>query len=77
MLGLDVRKRARAFALSPARSGTRIGSETTCVNGKGLSFPTSRVGDIGGIGEPVGVVDVEITKNNDFRAWRLYSDGFN
>ena len=40
-------------------------------NCNGLSFPTSRVCDIQGIGEPVRVVDVEITKNNDFRAWRL------
>ena len=39
--------------------------------GKGLSAPTSMVADIRGIGEPVGVVDVEITKNDDFRAWRL------
>ena len=31
MLGLDVRKRSRVFALSPARSGTRVGSEITCV----------------------------------------------
>ena len=31
MLGLDVRKRSRAFALSPARPGTRVGSEITCV----------------------------------------------
>ena len=27
ILGLDVRKRSRVFALSPARSGTRVGSE--------------------------------------------------
>ena len=39
--------------------------------GKGISFSTSRVGEIGGIGEPVGIVDVEITKNDDFRAWIL------
>ena len=32
MLGLDVRKRLRVFALSPARSGTRVGYEITCVN---------------------------------------------
>ena len=31
MLGLDVRKRSRVFALSPARSGTRVDSEITCV----------------------------------------------
>ena len=32
MLGLDVRKRSREFdSLSPARSGTRVGSEITCV----------------------------------------------
>ena len=31
MLGLDVRKKSREFALSPARSGTRVGSDTTCV----------------------------------------------
>ena len=32
MLGLDVRKRSREFALSPARSGgTRVGSDITCV----------------------------------------------
>ena len=75
MLGLDVRKRSRVFALSSAQSGTRVGSDITCVkslyNGKGLSVPTSRVGDIRGKGEPVGGVDVEITKDNDFRAWRL------
>ena len=33
---------------------------------------TSWVGDIRGIGEPVAVVDVEITKDNDFRASRLH-----
>ena len=31
MLGLDLRKRSRVFALSPARSGTHVGSEITCV----------------------------------------------
>ena len=31
MLGLDVRKRSRAFALSPTRSGTGVGSDITCV----------------------------------------------
>ena len=31
MLGLDVRKRSRVFALSPAGSGTRVSSEITCV----------------------------------------------
>ena len=31
MLGLDVRKRSRVFALSPAQSGARAGSEITCV----------------------------------------------
>ena len=31
MLGLDVRKRSKVFALSPARSGTHVGSEITCV----------------------------------------------
>ena len=39
-------------------------------------MPTSRVGDIRGIVEPVRVVDVEITKDNDFIAWRLSSDRF-
>ena len=75
MLGLDMRKRSRVFTVCPARSGTRVGSEIYLCqvidNGKGLSFPTSRVGDIRGIVEPVRVVDVEITKNNYFRAWRL------
>ena len=33
MLGLDVRKRSRVFALSLARSGTRVGAEMTCVTG--------------------------------------------
>ena len=40
-------------------------------NGEGLSIPARRVGDIRGKGEPVGVVDVEVTKDNDFREWRL------
>ena len=31
MLGLDVRKRSRVFALSPARSGTPVSSEITSV----------------------------------------------
>ena len=31
MLGLDVRKRSRVFALSAARLGTIAGSEITCV----------------------------------------------
>ena len=31
MLGLDVRKRSSAFALSPTRSGSRVGSDITCV----------------------------------------------
>ena len=74
MLGLDVRKRSRVFALSPARSGTRVCSEITCVQSLTMAKASaSRPAgfDIGGIGEPVGVVDVEITKNNDFRAWYL------
>ena len=37
MLGLDVRKRSRVFALSPARSGTRVGSEIAFV--KSLRVP--------------------------------------
>ena len=31
MLGLDVRKRSRAFALSPARPGTLVDYDITCV----------------------------------------------
>ena len=31
MLGLDVRKKSRVFVLSPARPGTRVGSEITSV----------------------------------------------
>ena len=30
-LEFDVRKSSRVLALSPARSGTRVGSDTTCV----------------------------------------------
>ena len=75
MLGLDVRKRSRVFALSPARSGTRVGSEITCVKSltmaKASASRPAGFSDIGGIGETFGVVDVEITKNDDFRAWRL------
>ena len=74
MLGLYLRKRSRVFALSPARSGTRVGSDITCVKlltmaKASASRPAGLV--TLGIGEPVGVVDVEITKNNDFRTWRL------
>ena len=31
MLGLDVRRRSRVLALSPARSGTRVGSDISCI----------------------------------------------
>ena len=30
MLGFDLMKRSRVFALSPVRSGARVGSDITC-----------------------------------------------
>ena len=39
MLGLDVRKTSRVFALSPARSGTRVGSKITCVKSLTMARP--------------------------------------
>ena len=61
------------FVSCTIRNGCRLGNYLCQVieNGEALSVLTSRIGDIRGKGEPVGVMDVEITKDNDFRARRL------
>ena len=51
MLGLDVRKRSRVFTLSPTRSGTRVGSEITCV--KSLTMAKASAS------RPAGLVTLE------------------
>ena len=51
MLGLDVRKGSRVFALSPARSGTRVGAEITCV--KSLTMAKASAS------RPAGLVTLE------------------
>ena len=51
MLGLDLRKRSRVFALSPARSGTRVGSDITCV--KSLTMAKASAS------RPAGLVTLE------------------
>ena len=51
MLGLDASKRSRVFALSPARSGTRVGSKITCV--KSLTMAKASVS------RPAGLVTLE------------------
>ena len=51
MLGSDVRKRSRVFALSPARSGARVGSEVTCV--KSLTMGNASAS------RPAGLVTLE------------------
>ena len=51
MLGLDVRKRSRVFALSPAQSGARVGSEITCV--KSLTMAKASAS------RPAGLVTLE------------------
>ena len=50
-LGLDARKRSRVFALSPARSGTRVGSEMACV--KSLTMAKASAS------RPAGLVTLE------------------
>ena len=64
MLGLDVRKRSRVFALSLARSGTRVGSEITCV--KSLTMAKASAS------RPARLVTLEekVTKSE---LWRLKS----
>ena len=66
MLGLDVRKRSIVSALSPARSRMLVGSDMTCVKSLTMAKASAPrhawVVDTRGIGEPVGVVDVEIAK---------------
>ena len=51
MLGLDVRKRSRVFALSPTRSGTHVGSEITSV--KSLTMAKAAAS------RPAGLVTLE------------------
>ena len=38
---------------------------------------TSRASDMWRVGKPVRIVDIEITKDCDFRAWRLKSNCVN
>ena len=81
MFAFQVRKLSRVFALSPERSGIRVGSVINCIRpltiGKCLYITASRASDIRRVGKPVWVVDIEITKNDDFRMWRLKSNSFN
>ena len=51
MLGLDVMKRSRVFALSPARLGTRVGYEITCI--KSLTMAKASAS------RPAGLVKLE------------------
>ena len=48
---IDVRKGSKVFALSPARSGTRVGSEITCVK----SFTMAKAS----ASRPAGLVTLE------------------
>ena len=64
MLGLDVRKRLRVFALSPARSGTRVSSEITCV--KSLTMAKASAS------RPAGLVTLE-EKVSQSELWTLKS----
>ena len=64
MLALDVRKRTRVFALSPARSGTREGSEITCV--KSLIMAKASAS------RPAGLVTLE-EKVSQSELWMLKS----
>ena len=64
MLGLDVRKRSRVFALSPARSGTRVGSEITCV--KSLTMAKASAS------RPAGLVTLEELESQP-ELWMLKS----
>ena len=64
MLGLDVRKRSRVFALSPARSGTRVGSEITCV--KSLTMAKASAS------RPAGLVTLEEYESQS-ELWMLKS----
>ena len=64
MLGLDVRKRSRVFALSPAGSGTRVGSEITCV--KSLTMAKASAS------RPAGLVKLE-EKESQSELWTTKS----
>ena len=48
-----------------------IWNASRVVNHLSLFIPTGRVGGIGKVGLPVGVVGIEITKSHSFSAWRL------
>ena len=64
MLGLDVRKRSRVFVLSPLRSGTFAGSDTTCVNSLTMGNASAS--------RPAGLV-ISREKVNHSELWMLKS----
>ena len=75
MLGFDVRKRSRVFALSPARSGTRVGSDITYVKSLTMAKASaSRPAGLVTLEENVSHSELWTLKSpriSDFRAWRL------
>ena len=58
-------KRSRVFALSPARSGTRVGSEITCV--KSLTVPKASASQPAGFGQLASLLSLgECTTQGEF-----------
>ena len=51
MLGFDVSKRSRVFALPPARSGISVGYDITCVKSLKMAKPSAS--------RPAGLVTFE------------------
>ena len=65
MLGLDMRKRSRVFTVCPARSGTRVGSEITCV--KSLIMAKASASQPAGFGQLASLLSLgECTTQGEF-----------